>query len=443
MIEDAIPLRIRPITVAARADQPASKSDPAETADPSKNDVHPRFVSEVEPVLLGCNGTNNIPLFLGIAPPTPPEENQPPVEKSAVQRGSRRWTALSPGFLVVIVVLLLIAIWMVQAVVSWAIRVGETHPALGIACNALLAIGAALILYLIAREIRSHWSLLKLGDMQMQLGRARAGQLATKDDERLKVRFRSVAKRLKANGTIAEDVNRDILTLIVDSNMPGDWVEPACRRMLQTMDERVKALIEHEARLIGVGTALSPSGPLDAAIVLWRNSRLVLQIAEIYGIRPRGYQSFRLLRRVVSNTVIAGLSQEAMQMLYAAYGPAAVEAASRGFRCIFDLIYRGGIMLAMVEPISGSLIAAGGAIGKGVSDVAGAAAAQVTGPLLQGLLNAVLTVRIGLIAQNECRLLALTDEERRVESASIVSTLLGFFLQVRRGTRPLGQNVEG
>jgi hypothetical protein len=53
-------------------------------------------------------------------------------------------------------------------------------------------------------------------------------------------------------------------------------------------------------------------------------------------------------------------------------------------------------------------------------------------------LNAILTIRIGLAAQKECRLVSLRPEERRTLSAGIVSALLGFFLHVRQSSvRPM------
>lgn len=178
-------------------------------------------------------------------------------------------------------------------------------------------------------------------------------------------------------------------------------------------------------------------GPLDTCVVLWRTTRLILRIAKIYKVRPGGYGSYRLQRRVARHAVVAGLSEEAIQMRYAAYGPAAVEAASKGFRGLFDWMIPAGWTLAShVEPITGTLVAGALMVGKGTADVAGGIAAQIAGPLLQGVLNAILTIRIGLAAQNECRLVALNPQERRTQSAGIVSALLGFFLSVRRTAVP-------
>jgi uncharacterized membrane protein YcjF (UPF0283 family) len=332
---------------------------------------------------------------------------------------------------------------MIQGVLNWTVQFANIHPMLGYIAYGLLGGLVLLIVLLLSSQYWAYRHLGILGDLQERLERARDFQVSKADDELLRREFQARVDKLQETQLISSEVRRSVLTVLADVIEPGAWVEVACTQLLRDMDEQVKQLIEREARLVGVSTALSPSGPLDTLIVLWRNTRLILRIAEIYGLRPGAYGNYRLLRRVVANMVVAGLSQEAMQMLYAAYGPAAVEAASRGFRSIFDLLSKGGMMLAPFEPMTGSLFAVGGAVGKGASDLVGMSAAQITGPLLQGVLNAVLTIRIGLAAQNECRLLSLNADERRTQSAGIVSALLGFFLSVRRSSlQPAVSMVE-
>ena len=336
------------------------------------------------------------------------------------------------GWTAVLITLALLVIWMVQGFLNWAGQFTNTHPTLGTIVHGLLGILAIIVVVWVGRQYRAYRRLDLLGDFQMRLECARDLHVTRNDDIKLRHDFQARLEKLQATRLIAPMLRESVLTVMASRSEPGEWVGAASSRLLRDMDERVKAIIEQEARRVGVMTALSPSGPLDTGIVLWRNARLALRIAEIYAVRPGGYGNYRLLRRVVTNMATAGLSQEVMQMLYAAYGPAAVEAASKGFRSFFDVVGKGGMLLATVEPLTGSLLAASGAVGKGVSDFAGTAAAQITGPLLQGVLNAILTIRIGLAAQNECRLVSLRPEERRALSAGIVSSMLGFFLNVRR-----------
>ena len=101
-------------------------------------------------------------------------------------------------------------------------------------------------------------------------------------------------------------------------------------------------------------------------------------------------------------------------MLYVAYGPFVIGVASSGFKGFFDLASKAGPMLAVYEPYSAIVLTTTGWVGKGISDFAGKTpAAQVSGPLLQGVLTGILTIRIGLAAQNECRLISMDTQSAR------------------------------
>lgn len=327
---------------------------------------------------------------------------------------------------------ILVTLYLARTITGWATNLAAVHPALAFTLYGSVGVLLGAVLWTVCRQLQAYWRLTVLGDFRGRLEQARDGQVGKQADEQLRREFLAHVERLRTTGVVSDDVCRSVLAALREPAAPGAWVERASACLLCGVDEQVKQEIECEARRVGVVTALSPSGPLDTAVVLWRGARLVLRIAQIYGLRPGSYGSYRLFRRVTVHMVVAGLSEEALHLLYAAYGPAAAEAAAKGFRSLFDLVSKGGMLLAPVEPLTGGLLAVGGAVGKGASDAAGAAVTLVTGPLLQGVLNAIFTLRIGLAAQHECRLLALTPQERRTQSAGIVSALLGFFRSVRR-----------
>jgi hypothetical protein len=215
--------------------------------------------------------------------------------------------------------------------------------------------------------------------------------------------------------------------------------------LLEPADREVKILIEQEARRVAILTALSPSGRLDAALMLWRHGRLVLRIAELYGVRPGACGCVRLLGRVVLNMAAAEVSQELIDLLRAAYAPGAIKAATDGIKGGFEWVSRAGVSMAAIEPISGGLLALFGWAGKGAAGLAGTAAEMAAGPLLQGLLTAILTVRIGLAAQDECRLIGMSTEERRAMGAGTFSAVLGFLRSALGlgGSSKKGSRVRG
>lgn len=409
MSEKEIPLVIRP-----RQDSAPSRSQPAQMeAEETKSDVPPLVVSPSGEVRLI-------------------EDASPAVQ--ALPPGGRAWSFRSAVWiLLLIAALVLMSLWLAREVVNWANALAGFHPVLSVVLYLTVASLLILGLGLTWGQRRAYMRLAHLGDLRERLEQARRLQVSKAEDEKLRREFADRVESLAATRGITAEVRRFVLESMQDRPAPGAWVDRASSWLLRDLDERVKQLIETEARVVGVTTALSPSGPLDALLIVWRNGNLILRIAEIYGVRPGGYGNYRLFRRVVTNMVLAALSQEAMQMLYAAYGPAAVQAATQGLRGVVGAISTAGSTMAP-DPVTKGLFVAGGALGKGAADMVGEAAAQITGPLLQGVLNAILTIRIGMAAQNECRIVALSSEERRTQSAGIVSALLGFFASVRRSS---------
>src|SRR5690606_42084612 len=80
-----------------------------------------------------------------------------------------------------------------------------------------------------------------------------------------------------------------------------EQIEP----LLKPLDKRVEALIHAEAVGVGVATAVSMNGTVDAFIVLWRNANLVAKVARIYFGRPHLWGSLRILRDVAGIVVVS------------------------------------------------------------------------------------------------------------------------------------------
>jgi hypothetical protein len=134
-------------------------------------------------------------------------------------------------------------------------------------------------------------------------------------------------------------------------------------RLLAPLDRKAGEIIRREALGVGVTTAVSWNGAVDAFIVFWRNLNLVTAIARIYYGRPGVRGSFQILRDVSGATITSAYLQDLSEMA-------------------------GGAL--------------GGVLGKSVGAVAA--------PLLDGGLNAVATLRIGYVAKARCRALEAWNE---------------------------------
>jgi hypothetical protein len=139
--------------------------------------------------------------------------------------------------------------------------------------------------------------------------------------------------------------------------------------LLAPLDRKASDAIRAEAVGVGIATAVSPNGRIDAFIVLWRACNLVSRVAAIYYGRPGPRGTLTILRDVSAATIASAYLQDLGEM-------------------------------------------AGGMVGA----VAGTAAGVMTGPLLDGSLNAVAMCRIGYLAKSRCRAFTAWTEKTRAQA---------------------------
>ncbi len=159
--------------------------------------------------------------------------------------------------------------------------------------------------------------------------------------------------------------------------------------LLAPLDKRAEAIIHSEAVGVGVATALSMNGTLDAFIVLWRNANLIARVSRIYFGRPHLMGSLRILRDVAAIVVAA--------------------------RALED-----------VSEITGDII--GGLLGH--------MGGLIAGPVMDGGINAMMTLKLGYLAKRRCRsfkgwsagqasaISAEALKEVKEESGSVIGDLL-------------------
>ncbi|QDU60621.1 hypothetical protein Pan216_14680 [Planctomycetes bacterium Pan216] len=144
--------------------------------------------------------------------------------------------------------------------------------------------------------------------------------------------------------------------------------------ILVDVDNKVDRLIYQESLAVGVATALSPNGALDAFVMLWRSVRLVTEIAVLYYGRPGFLGTFAICRDVSIATALAGVLQNVTDSL-------------------------------------GNLLARS----------VGGLTSAVAGPVVDGSTNALVLIRIGYLAKERCRSLRRWDA--RTRKSAIISAL--------------------
>ena len=83
-------------------------------------------------------------------------------------------------------------------------------------------------------------------------------------------------------------------------------VELAETELMTVADRQAQDAIRAAAGRVSVVTAVSPRALVDVAYILYESTRLIRTIAEIYGARPGTLGAFRLARRAVEHLAVTG-----------------------------------------------------------------------------------------------------------------------------------------
>ena len=236
--------------------------------------------------------------------------------------------------------------------------------ALGWIGIALLAILLLSVVALVTREVVSIFRQRHIARLHANFAKARLA-----DD-------RDAARRLTADLTSlylarAETAlaRAHVLNLTREIIDGRDLCDIAERELMAPLDESVRREIAHAARRVSVVTAISPRALIDLIFVAAQAIRLIRRIAEIYGGRPGFIGFIRLARSVGAHLAITG-----------------------GMAVGDSLIQQ--------------------ALGHGI-------AARISARLGEGVLNGMLTARVGLSAMAVCRPMPfVTEHSPRVKDVA-------------------------
>ncbi len=79
--------------------------------------------------------------------------------------------------------------------------------------------------------------------------------------------------------------------------------------VLPQVDAKAKKLVHRYASESALLLAASPIAVLDMAIILWRNQKMIAQLANCYGIELGYWSRIKLIRSVITNIIYAGTSE--------------------------------------------------------------------------------------------------------------------------------------
>ncbi len=213
---------------------------------------------------------------------------------------------------------------------------------------ALLAVAGLALAVLLAREVAGLFRQRRVARMHAAFAAARAAD----DRDAARVRLAELASLYAARPDTAAARAKiaDLSREIIDGR---DLIDIAERSLMHPLDERVQREIAAAAKRVSVVTAISPRALLDVIFVAAQAVRLIRRVAEIYGGRPGLLGFLRLARSVASHLAITG-------------GMAVGD--------------------SLVQQV----------LGHGV-------AARLSARLGEGVLNGLLTARVGISAMAVCR----------------------------------------
>lgn len=212
----------------------------------------------------------------------------------------------------------------------------------------LAAVFVLTLLVVLVREAIALRRLSRIDDL-----RARAEEALVQDDRHL---ARSVVADLDALYASNARTARGRANLVRDRQAiidGSDLIQLAERELMTGLDMEARRLVANASKRVSVVTAIAPRAVIDIAMVAATSIALIRKIAELYGGRPGTLGFFRLLRHVLTHLAVTGGM-----------------AAGEGF----------------IDQI----------VGHGV-------AAKLSARLGEGIINGILTARIGLATIAVCR----------------------------------------
>ena len=177
----------------------------------------------------------------------------------------------------------------------------ERNEWLGWATLGVAALLAVFVLITLVREIAAIWRLRSIAAMREEAENA----LQKGDDAALRKAASALARhyaddpRTAAGRAMLSDQQGEI----VDG---ADLYALAESGLMKGLDAEAKALIMAAARRVSVVTAVSPRAFVDVAYVLYENVRLIRAISVHYGGRSGFFGTMRLVRNVVAHLAVTG-----------------------------------------------------------------------------------------------------------------------------------------
>lgn len=231
-----------------------------------------------------------------ITPEADPAVLPVPVEAPVLARRGFRWGALFWGGAAGLV-LLGLGLGIARLIEDLFAR-SESLGLLGLAFAAVAALALAVV---VGREA---FGLARLATIE-KLHRRAAAVLASDDRAESRAIVRELLRIAHQNPQLARA--RTALESHADDIIDGaDMIRLAERELMTPLDQEARRLVSAAAQRVSIVTAVSPRALIDVLFVLVASLRLIRQLARLYGGRPGALGMIRLMRQVIAHLAITG-----------------------------------------------------------------------------------------------------------------------------------------
>ena len=167
-----------------------------------------------------------------------------------------------------------------------------------------LALALATALAVSVITAREGLALARLAEIE-KLHRRAAAVLASDDRNESRAVVKDLVRLAHQNPQLAR-ARTELQGHIGDIIDGADLIRLAERELMTPLDTEARALVSSAAKRVSVVTAISPRATIDIIFVFLAALRLIRQLARLYGGRPGTLGMLRLLRHVVSHLAITG-----------------------------------------------------------------------------------------------------------------------------------------
>ena len=165
----------------------------------------------------------------------------------------------------------------------------------------VLGLFVVAVIVLVAREVLG---LLRLRTLDALRGRATAA-LASDTLAQAKAVTDELLSIYSARPDLARQ--RELLEADAKSMLDGaELVRLTERSLMAPLDARAKALTAASARRVALVTAVSPRALIDIAFVVFESFRLARNLADLYGARPGLFGFLRLMGAILAHLAVTG-----------------------------------------------------------------------------------------------------------------------------------------